>query len=249
MIKGSTNLVLTGLVLAGLGTACVSGVEPTGPGETNQGGSAPNDDGNLSSSATGGAASSTTSGATMSTGIGGSSGPGSSGQGGGASGGAGPGPSSGSGGGVAGSLTAEYLASDTNANDSQMKPHFNLVNSGTDSVALTDVTIRYWFTKEAGAMQQEFWCDYALMNCTAINGDFGTWTAADADHYVELSFTSGDLAPGAETGVIQTRINMTDYANYDESDDYSWDSSKTTFEPWDHVTVYHFGTLVWGIEP
>ena len=110
----------------------------------------------------------------MSTGIGGSSGPGSSGQGGGASGGAGPGPSSGSGGGVAGSLTAEYLASDTNANDSQMKPHFNLVNSGTDSVALTDVTIRYWFTKEAGAMQQEFWCDYALMNCTAINGDFGT---------------------------------------------------------------------------
>ena len=149
-----------------------------------------------------------------------------------------------------GSLTAEYLpAAGDKATDSQLKPHFNLVNTGADPISLTDVTVRYWFTKEAGGMQQQFWCDYAAISCSTVLGAFGTWTAATADHYLELSFSAGTLASGSQTGAIKTRINMSDWANYDESDDYSWDNSKTSFEPWDRITVYHLGSLVWGTEP
>lgn len=72
----------------------------------------------------------------------------------------------------------------------------------------------------------------------------------NADHYMEITFTGGlMIAPGGSTGEIQTRYNKSDYANYDETNDYSFDPTKTTFTTWDRVTLYDNGTLIWGVEP
>jgi cellulose 1,4-beta-cellobiosidase len=57
------------------------------------------------------------------------------------------------------------------------------------------------------------------------------------------------LAPGASTGEIQTRIHKSDWSNYDESDDYSYDPLKTAYTEWSKVTLYQDGGLIWGIEP
>jgi cellulose 1,4-beta-cellobiosidase len=57
------------------------------------------------------------------------------------------------------------------------------------------------------------------------------------------------LAPSGQTGEIQTRINKSDWAVYDETNDWSFDGTKSSFTPWDRVTLYRGGTLIWGQEP
>ncbi|MNN29888.1 Beta-mannanase/endoglucanase A precursor [compost metagenome] len=78
-----------------------------------------------------------------------------------------------------------------------------------------------------------------------------TQSVTGADYYVEISFGSGagTLAPGASTGDIQIRMNKTDWSNYNEADDYSYDSSKQNYSLWNKATLYQNGALVWGIEP
>jgi hypothetical protein len=36
---------------------------------------------------------------------------------------------------------------------------------------------------------------------------------------------------------------------YTQTNDYSFDATKTALTDWTHVTVYRLGTLIWGIEP
>ncbi|HEX7057422.1 MAG TPA: hypothetical protein VF260_09545, partial [Bacilli bacterium] len=60
---------------------------------------------------------------------------------------------------------------------------------------------------------------------------------------------AGSIIAGGNSGEIQTRINKNDWTNYNESDDYSFDATKTTFANWDHVALYQDGVLVWGAEP
>jgi hypothetical protein len=44
-------------------------------------------------------------------------------------------------------------------------------------------------------------------------------------------------------------MNKNDWSNYDETNDYSFDATKTAFSDWNRVTLYRNGVLVWGIEP
>lgn len=147
-------------------------------------------------------------------------------------------------------VVVQYRAADTNAGDNQIKPHFNIVNNGDTAISLSDWTIRYWYTID-GEQTQDFHCDYAVIECSNVSGTFQDTNASGADSYLEISFNSGagTIAAGSESGEIQARFNKSDWSNYDESDDYSYDGSQTSFANEDHVGLYHNGTLVWGMEP
>lgn len=71
-----------------------------------------------------------------------------------------------------------------------------------------------------------------------------------ADYYLEIGFTSaaGNLAPGASID-IQTRIAKSDWTNYTQTDDYSFNATATTYGDWTKITGYFSGGLMWGIEP
>ena len=68
---------------------------------------------------------------------------------------------------------------------------------------------------------------------------------------MEISFTSaaGSIAAGGQSGDIQIRIAKSDWSNFNEADDYSFDGTKSAFADWNKVTLYQGGTLAWGIEP
>ena len=151
------------------------------------------------------------------------------------------------------SVQGYYRNGDPTApNDNQIKPHLEVVNNGNSTISLSDITIRYWYTIDSNA-SQSFWCDYATLGCSAITGTFVALPTAKtgADYYLQVGFTSsaGTLAPGANTGEIQTRFNKTDWSNFNETNDYSYISSQTSYAPSTKITIYYKGQLIYGTEP
>src|SRR5262245_43590230 len=149
-------------------------------------------------------------------------------------------------------LRLQYRVADPNSpNDNQIKPHFNIVNGGTTTVPLSELTIRYWYTND-GSQPQVYDCDFASRGCSNLSASFVSITAVTgANPYLQLSFSAGaeSLTPGQQSGEIQTRLHSQNWSNYTEGNDYSYDATKTSFADWTRVTLYRNGTLVWGTEP
>ena len=151
----------------------------------------------------------------------------------------------------ASSLKLQYKAADTTGTINQIKPHMQIINSGTASVAMSGLKARYYYTKE-GTQTEQYFCDYAVKGCGNVTGSFASITAVTgADRYLEIGFTTGAgaLAAGASSGEIQNRFAKSDWSNYNETGDYSFDPTKTAFADWSKVTLYRLGALAWGAEP
>ncbi|WP_052339923.1 cellulase family glycosylhydrolase [Gorillibacterium massiliense] len=150
------------------------------------------------------------------------------------------------------SLVVQYKLNNTNATDNMINATFNIKNTGTAAVSLSNLKLRYYFTKD-GTARLSFWCDYAQVGSANVSSTFVTVSPAKtgADTYAEISFASGagSIAAGGQSGDIQVRIAKSDWSNFNEADDYSFDATKTAYADWNKVTLYQSGSLVWGIEP
>ncbi len=150
-----------------------------------------------------------------------------------------------------GGLTVQYRTLDTSATDNQIRPQFNIVNGSSNTVSLNALRFRYYYTRDT-AQPMTFSCDYATVDCGNVTSQFVPISPAvtGADYYVEVGFSgvAGVLAPGTHT-IVLSRINKNDWSNFNETNDYSYDPTKTNFADWNHVTLYQNGTLVWGIPP
>lgn len=151
-----------------------------------------------------------------------------------------------------GDLKVLYRTNDTNPADNQIRAQFRIVNTGDESISLSNVKLRYYYTID-GDKPQQFHCDYAAIGSGNVNGAFVKLDNAlpGADTYLEISFgpNAGTLAPGADSGEIQVRFNKADWTNYSESDDYSYDGTLQNYTEWDKTPLYLNNTLVWGAEP
>lgn len=154
-------------------------------------------------------------------------------------------------------LKAQYRVTAARGNNNQIRPYLDLFNTGTTSIPLNQVKVRYWYTIDT-QQPQTINCDFAQIGCARVTRAFVTASPSrsGADRYVEIGFTSsaGNLGAGAHTGLIQLRWNKNDWSNYNESNDYSYSTgastaAPTTFVDWSRVTIYQNGTLIWGVEP
>ncbi len=139
-----------------------------------------------------------------------------------------------------------------NPTDNSIKPHIQIVNDGNVSVDLNDVEVRYWFSSE-GATEFNFFTDYAKIGKNNILGtlvDLGDLATNLTSHYVSLTFTedTGELGAASSTGEIQTRFNEITYADFDETNDYSY-SGTYDYTPSNAITLYYKGELIAGEEP
>ncbi len=151
-------------------------------------------------------------------------------------------------GGTSGDLVVQYQAGDTSATDNQMKPQLNIHNNGNSPVNLADLSIRYYFTNDSGKAINSF-CDWAQIGCSNITVNFVQ--VAGNQYYAEISFASGagSISAGADSGQMQLRFHYSDWSNFNESNDYSYNGGQTSFADWDQVTLYENGTQVWGNQP
>ncbi|MBN1309998.1 MAG: S8 family serine peptidase [Anaerolineae bacterium] len=149
-------------------------------------------------------------------------------------------------------LKLQYMTPSTDTNAQGIAPYMQLFNIGASSIPLSEIKIRYWFTAN-GDQTHNYWCDYASVGCGNIASQFVQLPVSrpGADYYLEIGFTSGagNLEPGANTGPIQQRFSKSDWSNYTQSDDHSFDPSKIQYADWTKITVYQNGILVWGTEP
>ena len=149
-------------------------------------------------------------------------------------------------------LAVQYKLNNASATGNTINASFNIKNNGTYAVNLSDLRIRYYLTKEGGSAPT-FWCDWAQVGTSSISGSFSSISPAKigADTYLEIGFnaTAGSIAANGQSGDIQIRITKSDWSNFDQLNDYSFDSAKTAYTNWNKVTLFQNGTLAWGIEP
>ncbi|MEX2600581.1 MAG: cellulose binding domain-containing protein, partial [Balneolaceae bacterium] len=161
-----------------------------------------------------------------------------------------------------GSIRLQYQNDETNQTVQVIKPRIKIYNDSGLDINLSDLTVRYWFTSEpSGSDTHEL--DWVQM------GDeddvIGTFDSEEDNYYLELSFSSDVIIPvglggdgstpdlfpaSSNTGEIHNRIRPSDWTgNYDQSDDYSWDSGITSYTDHVYINVYYKGQLVWGAAP
>ncbi len=127
---------------------------------------------------------------------------------------------------------------------------FQITNTGSESINLSDLKIRYYYTED-GTQDQNFNCYYSAVSNPSkditgkIKGTFGKMDnpTATADTYFEISFSSdsGTIAAGG-TVSVQAAVNKSDWSNYDQTNDYSFNNSKD-------IVVYSGSNVIWGIAP
>ncbi|MEW9533142.1 glycoside hydrolase family 44 protein [Microbispora sp. NPDC049125] len=150
-------------------------------------------------------------------------------------------------------LAARHRNLDTSATDNAIKPGLQVANTGARPVALSRVTLRYWFTRDGGPSTVNVWCDWAKAGCGAVTRRVVPLATArpKADAYLEVGFTAaaGSLNPGQTTGDIQLRMSKADWSAFEETGDHSWAAPAPAYADNPRVTVYIDGARVAGTEP
>ncbi len=155
-------------------------------------------------------------------------------------------------------LEAGYSMGDFGSpNDNNIKPRIRLINNTPEDIPLDQLKIRYWYTIDSDQSQM-FYCDHTtapggcggLMSSFVRLPDNGANRNAVSDTYLEVGFANnvGYFSAGGQFDMY-LRMNKMDWSNYAESNDYSYDGSKTAMTRWDHITLYRHGSLIWGVEP
>ena len=150
-----------------------------------------------------------------------------------------------------GSIKVQLYNTNKSTTTNTISIQFKLQNTGAAALNLSTLKIRYYYTID-GVKDQSYWCDYAQAGSVNITGTFTAMAAPKltADNFLEIGFNgaAGSLAPGAGTE-IQIRFAKTDWSDYTQTNDYSFNSAASTYTDWPQATGYVAGGLQWGVEP
>ncbi|MFF0172469.1 fibronectin type III domain-containing protein [Micromonospora profundi] len=141
---------------------------------------------------------------------------------------------------ASGRATVSYLNLDWSPKNNQIQYSLQVTNTGTGSLDLSTVRVRYHLRFEGGNTSLVTNCDWAALGCDRVRQTVqffippgpppsGTPTppgypipGTPVPGWVELTFTGGALAPGESTGPIQLRHHRHSWSDIDERDDPSW---------------------------
>lgn len=144
----------------------------------------------------------------------------------------------------------EMYNSTLTAQTNKLDPNFKLTNTSSSSIDLSNIKIKYYYTID-GNQAQNFNCYFSSVGTSNITNTFVNIPAtSNADCYLEVGFTTGagSLAAGDSVN-IQTSINKTDWSNYNQANDYSFNANDTNYVTWDKSAVYENDTLICGNSP
>ncbi len=135
------------------------------------------------------------------------------------------------------------------ATSNQINTYLNVANEGNVPVDYSGLTVRYWFIAD-GDKPLIYNLDYAELGNGNVKNKLVKVNRSGADTYLELSFADGlgQFYPASSTGLIQQRVNKSDWSAFNEANDYSYKVAAPLAEN-TKITAYLNGTLVYGQEP
>lgn len=137
----------------------------------------------------------------------------------------------------------EYRCAMSNTTSNQIQGELKITNNSGSSINLSELTAQYYYTKEGTASENGF-VDYGAIEGSTYRqvAQYGTITF-NSDHF-EVGFTSaaGTLAAGDRL-IVQYRVSKSDWSNYDQSNDASFDASYTALAPYTAITVNGGGVV------
>lgn len=148
---------------------------------------------------------------------------------------------------------------DTANNAGSLTPQYKMVNTSDKEINLSKVKIRYYFTID-NENDINYFCDYACKNdsdgyaglTSTVSGKIVKMddTMEGADHYLELTFSkeAGSLQPGGSIE-LSNRFSKADWSAFTQSNDYSFNSSNSSYADWDKSVVLIDDEVVSGTEP
>jgi hypothetical protein len=156
-------------------------------------------------------------------------------------------------------LSILYKVEITAATSAYLGCQLSVKNSGSGSPEVPALTVRYYFTDEVRLTPQLHlnWSHISTLHEDAdlkVTGAFAPFAppAAGADAYIEFSLSSGHrlLGPG-ESAVFSWQMQGPDPSKnvYTQTNDYSFDPTKTALTSWDRVVLLQNGSVVWGRVP
>jgi mannan endo-1,4-beta-mannosidase len=152
--------------------------------------------------------------------------------------------------GVPGSIQLHYQCGMTNTTSMEMAPWYKIVNGGSTALNWTGIEIRYYFVRDsAGATFRAGNLVYPNnlqnnLNITFVN-------VSGDNFYAKITFsgTSEVIAAGATTGECRQTIYEDNAPNPNQANDFSADTTKTTYSPWTKMVVLNNGVVVCGTAP
>ena len=147
-------------------------------------------------------------------------------------------------------IELRYKNGKANTDTDAIYPMFMVINNGNQNIKLSDIKIRYYYTKDK-SQSETFWCDSFTNGSTNVIGHFVTLNNKknNADSYLEISFSeaAGEVRAGSSVE-LSVGFAKNDWSQYNQKNDYSYSSSRS-FILWNRVTLYLNGKLVFGTEP
>ncbi len=149
------------------------------------------------------------------------------------------------------SLQVTFSNSNLSEKTNSLMPRFKVTNTGAEAIDLSDVRLRYYFTTD-GNQENFFWCDWSQVGNSNVKGTFVKMDnpTEAADCYLEISFleAAGSIMPNT-TIDLQCRFAKSDWTNYNQANDYSFNNNGFDYKTWDKITLYYNDSLISGIEP
>ena len=149
-------------------------------------------------------------------------------------------------------ITILYKCNQDSPSSNDIRFELQIKNNTTRSINLSDVMVRYFFTKDT-LDTFTFNCDWAQINSSNVRGTFVGINPpeSNADNYLEIKFSpsAGILAPNSNSGGIQIRFNETSYRFLTQTNDYSFNPNLKSFGENTKLSGYLNGDLVFGGGP
>ena len=156
-------------------------------------------------------------------------------------------------------LSALYAVGTSTSMSAYVGCEIAVQNSASTTVAVSGLTARYYYTDEV-RLPPQITVQWSHISTSGPDVDLTVTTTVaplapatlGADTYIEFAFSSVHSALGhGESAVFSWQMHGPDPAKdvYAQTNDYSFDASKTVLTPWDHVVLVQNGNIVWGKAP
>lgn len=150
-----------------------------------------------------------------------------------------------------GSMKLELYNNNTSSTNNSISMSIRITNTGSSNLDLSAVKMRYYYTADDTGTQfsDVNYAGVGIANVTATTASLSP-AYTNADYYAEIGFSSnaGYLSAGVST-LLMVNIKNPNWYNYTQTNDYSFNSSASTYTASNYVTGYFNNNLVCGIEP